>query len=62
MLPFQMSTKKQNGVSGPLDPTAHEEEPNDLDVGISIQELTKIYESVSPFVAQIVCILLCLFT
>ena len=28
-----------------FDPTAHEEEPGDLPVGISIQNLTKIYES-----------------
>ncbi len=32
---------------GSLDPTAFEEEPKDLEVGISVRNLTKIYESVS---------------
>ncbi len=32
-----------------VDPTAHEEEPKDLEVGISIRDLTKIYESVSDY-------------
>ena len=29
---------------GPNDPSAHEEVPGDLDVGISITNLTKIYD------------------
>ena len=32
------------------DPTAHEEEPRGLEVGISIQQLTKIYDIVSDHV------------
>ena len=27
------------------DPTAHEEEPGDLSVGIQVKDLTKIYDS-----------------
>lgn len=30
------------------DAEAHEEEPKDLPVGISIQGLTKVYDAVSP--------------
>ena len=30
-----------------VDQSAHEEEPKDLKVGISVQNLTKIYDSVS---------------
>ena len=29
------------------DPSAHEDEPKDLPVGISIQNLTKVYDEVS---------------
>ncbi len=34
-------------VDGLVDHTAFEEEPKDLEVGITVQNLTKIYESVS---------------
>ena len=47
------------------DPTAHEEEPHDLTVGISIKDLTKIYESkvnISDRWLVCVCVCVCVCT
>ncbi len=51
LCPWQITEAKDLiEVDDLLDPTAFEEEPKDLEVGISVRNLTKIYEAVSSFV------------
>ena len=50
--------KVQDAIGGQnvdTDPSAHETEPSDLGVGISIQNLTKIYDAVREYTFRKKC-------